>query len=90
MKNFSVMAESIIIKFDCNQCGCEIEETLDELPVADMSADNVAESENSDQVEVICPECDREYTIDLYRNMYEGNVEIEGVDDFEIEEQLEE
>ncbi len=91
MKNFNSLAKSITVEFDCMKCGTTINETFEDLPVADMLADNASGSENSTEETIVCPECGEEYTCDIYVNMYEGNVEITSsnrdvVDDVAVEE----
>lgn len=44
MENFSSLASAIAIEFECVKCGFTINETFEELPIADMMADNIAES----------------------------------------------
>ena len=77
MKNFNPLAEAIVVKFECIECGSEISETIEGLPIANMMADCVSDSENSDEEVVICPDCGKEYTCSIYVNLYEGNIKVE-------------
>ena len=85
MKNFNPIAvESITIKFDCS-CKIEIIEILRDLPTANMHAENVADSENTKEYDIFCPNCDKEYTCYVYVNMYEGNLEIKDEEENEVD-----
>ena len=87
MKNFNVNTQKLTIVVTCPNCRKSWEETIYEIPEPNMSADNVADSENSTEVEIECPECGKTLTVELYNNIYEGNVEINDVE-FEIVEEI--
>ena len=89
MQTFNPTASSIDIQFTCPNCGTEIEETIDEIPFADMESETIMGSQNSDEQEIICPECGVTFTVHIYVNHAEGNIEIKDevdneVDDFDI------
>ena len=90
MENFSSLASAIAIEFECVKCGFTINETFEELPIADIMADNIAESENSEEETIFCPDCGREYICAIFVNQNEGNVEVstengDVVDDIKVE-----
>lgn len=89
MRSFNVNATSIDITIQC-LCGIEIEETIQDLPNANYSANSVSDSENSEEY-LVCCECGEKYTCNVYINMYEGNIEVKdenGADvDFDFREQ---
>lgn len=90
MGNFSPLASAIAIEFECVECGSVLSETIENLPIANILADNVSDSENSEEEIIVCPDCDNEYTCSIYVNQYEGNVEIttdsgESVDGITVE-----
>ena len=89
MQTFNPTASSIDIQFTCPTCGTEIEETIDEIPFANMESETIRESQNSDEQEIVCPECGVTFTAHIYVNQVEGNIEIKDeldneVDDFDI------
>ena len=86
MENFSPLSNAIVVEFECTECGFPISETIEELPMANMMADNVSDSENSDEEVFRCCECDKEYTCSIYVNQYEGNIEITTEDGNVIED----
>lgn len=88
MKNFNPIAvETITIKFDCS-CETEVVETLSDLPIANMYADNVADSENTDEYPICCIDCGKEYTCYVYVNMYEGNLEVKDENGNEVDVEI--
>lgn len=87
MKSFpNVDAKSVKISLPCpnSDCNCEIEEEI-EVPNADYSADSCVDSEFSGDFTIICSKCGLEICGTVFSNMYEGNIEIENVDDNDIE-----
>ena len=87
MEYFSPLARAINVSFECVECNSAINETIDELPIANMVADNVADSENSDEEVISCYACGKEYICSICVNQYEGNIEI-GTDEGEIVENI--
>lgn len=79
MKQFNSLVTEITVEFECIQCETKVEETFVELPIVNMEADSVSGSENATEESIVCPECGKEYTCNIYVNMNEGNIEI--VDD---------
>lgn len=91
MKNFNSLATEITIEFDCINCGSKIIETISDLPIANMNANYTADSENYTEDTFTCPDCDNEYTYEVYVNMNEGKINIQDendniIQDFDIEE----
>lgn len=76
MKKFSKSASVINVSFTCPICGADVELEIEDLPVPDMSADNVPDSENSDDYDVACDTCAQDFRVEVYVNMYEGNVAV--------------
>lgn len=76
MENFHPLADAIVIELECVECGSVFSETIEELPIANMLADSVADGENSEEEIIVCPDCNQEYTCSIYVNQYEGNVEV--------------
>jgi hypothetical protein len=68
------MADAITIVFDCPHCKNHIEYDVEQLPSPDWGAETAADSENSDDVDIYCDSCGHEYCLDIFMNIYEGNV----------------
>lgn len=96
MKTFSPNATKLIISFVEKSNNEKIEWTIEEIPTANMEADNASESENSNEVSFTPHEDADTYRVVLYVNMYEGNIELynddkgEEIKSFDIQEILEE
>lgn len=76
MENFSPLASAITIEFECVECSSVLSETIGNLPIANILADSVSDSENSEEEIIVCPNCNKEYTCSIYVNQYEGNIEV--------------
>lgn len=74
MTSFNSMVDAITISFECPHCKNQIEYDVEQLPSPDWGADTAAESENSDDEYFSCGHCGHEYCVDLFMNIYEGNV----------------
>ncbi len=96
MKTFNPNATKLIISFVEKSNNEKIEWTIEEIPTANMEADNASESENSNEVSFTPHEDADTYRVVLYVNMYEGNIELynddkgEEIKSFDIQEILEE
>ena len=89
MKNFNVNIEQLIVKFTCPICGDTIEKDVTEsIPVPDWSAEHATDSENSDSTVVVCESCGKEFTIEIFKNIYEGNVRIAYYDEDGQEQEI--
>lgn len=76
MTNFPVTSERIKIKFQCPQCEADIVYEITNIPHPNMGAKNVAESTMHRDDEVIACNCNNEFIIQVYRDMYEGGVNV--------------
>ena len=77
MKTFNVNTDQLIVKFPCPQCDCIIEQDCsDIIPTPIWTEEHASDSENCDSVDVECSECGQQFTIEVYMNIYEGNVRI--------------
>ena len=74
MTSFNPMVDAITISFECPHCKNQIEYDVEQLPSPDWGADTAAESENSDDEYFSCGHCGHEYCVDLFMNIYEGNL----------------
>ena len=89
MEQFDINAEQITITFMCH-CGEPLTITINGLPSANMYAENVSDSQNSEEHSIVCPQCGRCYTITVYVDMNEGNVEVKDDDDDDVDFDVEE
>ena len=76
MAIFSVTSEHVKIKFQCPQCKKDILHNITNIPYPNMGARNVEDSTRHKDDEVIFCECNTEFTIQVYRDMYEGCVNV--------------
>lgn len=96
MKIFNPNATKLIVSFAEKCDNEEIEWTIEEIPTANMEADNAPESENSNEVSFTPHEDADTYRVVLYVNMNEGNISLynddkeEEIETFSIKEIFEE
>ena len=89
MKNFNVNTDQLIIKFTCPICGETVEADVSEsIPMPDWGAEHASDSENVDSMEIECPECGMQFTIEVFKNIYEGNVRIAYYDEDGQEQEI--
>lgn len=91
MAIFNTNAETISLRFTCPYCGAEERTDPFSVPTPNFAGENVEESENDSEESHSCTECEREFTINIYNNMCNGNVSItdENNDEIEIIEVIE-
>lgn len=89
MKDYNCFADSLTIKFECPHCGNEVVYDIDYLPSPDWGADRASDSENSDDDYFACESCGQEFCIDIYVNIYEGNIVVTNADSNEEIEPIE-
>lgn len=90
MTTFNPICDSISIHFSCPHCGQEV--TIDSMPVPmpDFSAEKNSDSMNYENYDVQCGNCGHVFIVTVYNSMYGGEVEIDGVDSFSIDEEYSE
>ena len=65
------------MKFPCPQCDCIIEQdSSDIIPTPNRTEEHASDSENCNFMNVECTECEKQFTIEVYMNIYEGNVRL--------------
>jgi DNA-directed RNA polymerase subunit RPC12/RpoP len=80
---------SVKVRFDCIRCGTEVESDDIEIPSPNYEADTASDSQVSDDSEVHCENCDKEYSIDIHVTYSGGLGSIAELPDFyyvEVEE----
>lgn len=86
MESFNSMVDGITISFKCPYCGNEVQYEIGYLPSPDWGADTAADSENSDDENICCDQCGHNYCVDIFMNIYEGNVVVTDLENYkEIE-----
>lgn len=88
MTDFNPICESITVKFTCPNCGENVISDALWVPSPDFAAENNSDSMNSENYDVECENCGRNFEVTIYNAMYGGEVEVEDVDDVEIEEEF--
>ena len=77
MKSFNFNTTKLIVSFECPVCKKTImEDVSDLIPEPNMLADTAEESERNESREIECDVCGARFTIEVYKNMNEGNVEV--------------
>ena len=77
MKSFNVNTTQLIVRFTCPECNHTIEaDVSSSIPEPNMESDTAHESENCEEEELYCEGCNTSFTIEMYKNYYEGNVRI--------------
>lgn len=88
MTYFNPISESITLRFTCPDCGEEVVSDAFWVPLPDFSAENNSDSMNYENYEVECGSCGRSFEVTIYNAMYDGEVEVEDVDEVEVEEEF--
>ncbi len=79
MTEFYQFADCIKIKFECPHCHQETSYLLEEIPSPDWTGDTAASTENYDDDNFCCEHCGREFSIDIFVNMYDGEIVVTDV-----------
>ncbi len=89
--NYNSIAKYLTLHFCCPNCGEKINSDTLEVPPANYFAENASESENSDEYDVFCDNCDWSSNVSLYTSMYDGYGEIDELNEeasVDIEEEI--
>lgn len=76
MTDFDQFADGATITFMCPHCHQDTSYYLNDIPSPDWTGDTAASTENYDDDNFCCEHCGRVFSIDIFVNMYEGNVVI--------------
>lgn len=90
MAFFNPICKSIIVSFQCPVCGKDVTTDSLNVPLPDFSAENNSDSMNYDEYEEACNHCGHHFRVTIYNSMYDGEVEVDGVDDVDVEEEYSE
>lgn len=73
--------ESLVVKFDCDQCGEKI--VSDEIPIPgpDYMAESHGDSYNHHDEDVFCDGCEKVYTVTLYVGVTGGYLDVNNLDE---------
>lgn len=92
MESFNPFADSLDISFTCPHCHEKTSYRVNDVPSPDWSGDTAASSENYDDDDFCCEHCNHPYSIDVFVNIYDGEIVIrdsetnEEVKDLKVEE----
>lgn len=90
MRDFNPFGvRSIEVRFNCSNCGHEVISEEIGVPEPDYSADNHSDSVRDNDGYAICPNCEEEYEINVYAGFGGGDVDVDGVEDDDILEIIE-
>lgn len=80
--------KSITLKFLCSKCNEEIEETIENIPSPNLMSDKDTYSSTleTDCVDIECPNCHKNYTIQLGASMYGGELFSDDLDENTVAE----
>jgi transcription elongation factor Elf1 len=87
MHYFNPICEFITIRFICPDCKKEVVSDALSVPSPDFAAENNSDSMNYEDYEVECENCGRSFQVNVYNSMYDGEVEVEDVDEMEVDEE---
>lgn len=79
----SFTARSITLRFRCLECGEEIEETIDSIPSPNLMSerDTYSGTLETDCTDIECPNCQKNYNIQLAASMYGGELYSDDLDE---------
>ena len=80
MESFNPFADSLDVHFTCPHCGEETSYQVCEMPSPDWSGDTAASSENYDDDDFSCEHCEHPYSIDIFVNIYDGEIVIRDIE----------
>lgn len=74
---------SIILRFHCSECGEEIEEIIESLPSPNFMSerDTYSGTQETDCTDIECPNCHKDYNIQLASSMYGGELYSDDLDE---------
>ena len=83
MKNFNVNTSELEIQFPCPKCEemVSLYVSAEDMPSPNFFEDTAERSENCEELDVECEVCGLSLTIEVYKNMYEGNVQVTYTDE---------
>ena len=74
---------SIILRFHCSECGEEIEEVIESFPSPNLLSerDTYSGTLETDCTDIECPNCHKDYNIQLASSMYGGGLYSDDLDE---------
>ena len=86
---FNPIADFVVLRFKCPECGHDNETDALYVPMPDFTAENHSDSCNSEDYEHECPNCEHLFEITLNNGIYGGDGEITDVEDgLSVEEEF--
>lgn len=96
MIEYPLFAKNISLRFDCPRCGQQVCYQAENLPSPNWDGDTVESSQEMDTQEFQCDSCGHDFEVDLYANIYYGELcvhesgELKEIENIEITEEPEE
>ena len=83
MKNFNVNTKELEIQFTCPICEKPVSQNIsaEDMPSPNYYEDTAERSENCEEFEEVCGACGMSFMIEVYKNIYEGNVQVTYTDE---------
>src|SRR5690606_8378917 len=76
---------SVIVRFDCDECGTLVESDEIGIPSPNYSAEKASDSHNENEDYAVCENCDKNFDVYVYAGYADGYVEISDVEDETIQ-----
>ena len=87
--SYNPIAEYVVLKFKCPECGEEVVSDAFAVPIPDFTAETHHDSVNSDWFETSCDNCGKTFEVTLNTGFYGGDGTIEDVDELlDVEEEF--
>ena len=80
--DYPLYAKKISISFECVECHSEIKYAIESLPSPNWEGDSVETSKNQDNYEFKCPNCKHDYEVDVFANIYYGELQVRSINDW--------
>lgn len=77
--------KSVIVSFDCDECGNRVESEEIGIPSPNYAAEKASDSHNENDGYAVCENCDKNFDVYVYAGYADGYVDINDVEDETIE-----
>ncbi|MCF6287800.1 MAG: hypothetical protein L3J53_01005 [Proteobacteria bacterium] len=77
--------KSFYLEFKCDKCNANVKSEEIWIGEPNYSADNASDSQSESEDYAYCPNCENEFIIDVYVDMYSGNGSIRDFSNGDIE-----
>lgn len=78
--------KSLVLEFDCDQCGHRVTSEEIDIPYPDYSADTASDSQTEEEGYAICSNCDKQFDISIFSTYAGGDGSIDNLpDNFQVD-----